>query len=60
MIRDTSEKVGLIQKASSYDTKPAEELRQHTTSTSRVEVGDHIFLKMMLKEEWSGSTSGES
>ena len=36
---------------SSYGSKSAEELRQQTTWTFRVEVGDHVFLKVMLKRE---------
>ena len=35
---------------SSHDSEPAEELRQRAAMTLEFEVGDHVFLKVMLKK----------
>ena len=35
--------------ASSHGSESTEELHRQTASTSRVEVGDHVFLKVLPK-----------
>ena len=58
LIRDTTEKVGLIRKrlltAQSRQKSYADKRRR----SLEFEAGDHVFLKVMPKREWSDSTNG--
>ena len=60
LIRDNSEKVSLIRQrlltAQSRQKSYADILRQPL----EFEVGDHVFLKLCLREEWSDSASAGS
>ena len=60
LIRDTSEKVCLIQQRLLTAQSRQKSYTDVRCRPLEFEVGDHVFLKVMPREEWSGSASAEA
>ena len=60
LIKDTSEKVKLIQKRLLTAQSQHKSYTDRRKRPLKFEVGDHVFLKAMPKRGGSSSTSGES
>ena len=59
-VRDTSEKVNLIGKRLLTARSQQKSYADRRRWPLEFEVRDHVFLKVMPREEWSGSIRGES
>ena len=57
LIRDTSEKVSLIQQHLLAAQSRQKSYADVQCRPLEFEVGDHVFLKVILREEWSSSIS---
>ena len=57
LIRDTSEKVSLIQQCLLMAQSRQKSYTDVRHRPLEFEVGNHVFLKVMPRDEWSGSVS---